>query len=253
MSDKNIRRAECAVCGGPRNCDVKAYYQQTESEEFITVWSDWYILQCRGCDYTFSQLSITNTEDYIQEEDGAGGYETVLVEDNRYWPSLSKRERPAWMSDGSLSLALKDTERDLVLILGETYTALDQDLPILAAIGIRTSFDVASATLGIDANLPFARKLEELSKQGFIRKHEESGLEQLIDAGNAATHRGWRPTAKDLEIYMEVLEAFINDSIISPAKAKERAERAKGTSVPPRKRKRDTKNATPSPGKEGGG
>jgi hypothetical protein len=44
----------------------------------------------------------------------------------------------------------------------DTYVALNNDLRILAAIGIRTAFDRASQLLGIAPEKTFADKLGEL-------------------------------------------------------------------------------------------
>jgi hypothetical protein len=100
---------------------------------------------------------------------------------------------------------------------------LDNDLNMLAAIGLRTSFDIASEQLGVAANLTFEKKLDALLAEGFI---EESGLEQLsvlVEVGSASAHRGWIPNAAQLITLMQLLENFIYKAFIAPVRLKHHA------------------------------
>ena len=74
---------------------------------------------------------------------------------------------------------------------------------------MRTSFDRASELLGIDPANTFAEKLNELTKSGRIGTTERDNLDALTDAGSAAAHRGWRPTLRQLDTMMSILEAFL--------------------------------------------
>jgi hypothetical protein len=67
---------------------------------------------------------------------------------------MSPVKKPEWMSEAG-----KDTvDSDLDASLVELYGALDNDLNMLAAIGIRTSFDIAAGLLGIDQEMPFKKR-----------------------------------------------------------------------------------------------
>ena len=99
-------------------------------------------------------------------------------------------------------------------LLSETYTALNNDLRILAAIGARTAFDHSSEKLGVDASLPFNKKLDELLKLGKISSDERQTLEVLVEAGSAAAHRGWRPKPAEINTMMDLLEAFLHRAFV---------------------------------------
>jgi hypothetical protein len=99
-----------------------------------------------------------------------------------YWPAPSKRKRPSWTNE-----LIEDW--DLYKLVLETYTALDNDAPVLAAMGLRTVFDRTSEKLGVDAAFGFAEKLDLLLKMGKIGQSEKGTLEVLTDAGGAAAHR----------------------------------------------------------------
>ena len=89
------------------------------------------------------------------------------------------------------------------------YTALSNNLGVLAAIGVRTVFDRASELLGIDPEKPFQQKLDDLKDGDHITDREVEILAALIDAGSAAAHRGWQPKPKQLDAMMTILEAFL--------------------------------------------
>jgi hypothetical protein len=213
VTEEKILRAECSRCGGRRNCKVQGHFQAKGSNEHYQWWEDWRILQCMGCDYVFVQTISTDSESYGRDENG----EIELDEAVNYWPALAKRKRPEWMS--AFGIDVPGVER-LDQALVELYGALDNDLVVLAAIGIRTSFDVASDILGIDPSKSFKAKLDELVNEGRIGKADRSRIEVLVDAGSASAHRGWRPAPQDLATMTEILEHFIQDAFVAPHRKK---------------------------------
>jgi hypothetical protein len=235
-----VRKAECAHCGGDRNCDIKAEYSENFSDEthFYSAITTWYILKCRGCDHVFVQTVSTNSEDLEHEylEDGSGDFTTTAIETVSYWPSLAKRSRPEWIS--KYGIDAQDTQ-ELGLILLELYSALDNDLTVLSVNGIRTAYDIASQLLGVDPSLTFAEKLDALVDGKHIGSLDKDRIATMVDAGSAAAHRGWRPKQSELKTLMDILEHFISEAFIEPAKRKnlnEEAAKVKA-SVPPRARK----------------
>lgn len=94
------------------------------------------------------------------------------------------------------------------------YAALDNDLRVVAAVAARTAFDRASELLGIDPAIGFQEKLDSLGANGKISIDEESTLQVLVDAGNAAAHRGWRPKPEELSTMIDVVESFLHRSFI---------------------------------------
>jgi hypothetical protein len=103
--------------------------------------------------------------------------------------------------------------------------------------------------LGIDPSTSFAEKLDELVSAGHIRVAEKDRLQTLVDAGNASAHRGWQPTADDLDTMMSILEHFVEDSFIAPARRNLLDEQAKKikAKVPPRISRKRTKTISGTP------
>lgn len=218
-----MRKAECSQCGGMRNCNIRGEHSDTYDDDHFQGEDIWFILECRGCEHVFVQTVSTNSEDYdnFYEEDGSTG--TTRNETIKYWPALSKRKKPEWMSEYGVDAEDVD---DLNAAMRELYVALDSNLRMLAAIGIRTTYDIASVLLGIDPNLPFVKKLDSLVNSGRIGILDKDRLEMVVDAGSASVHRGWRPTPSDLNTMMDVLEHFVQESFVAPARKKKLDEEA---------------------------
>ncbi|WP_028035027.1 DUF4145 domain-containing protein [Chelativorans sp. J32] len=228
----SIRKAHCANCGGDRNCDVTGHYVARGDSEYYQWRTDWYLLVCRGCEHVFVQTVSTNSEEYTQDYEGNAEYfETIET-----WPPISKRNRPEWLYPlGGLSLPTEEGHR-LEEAIKEVYGALDAGLNTLAAIGVRTSFDIAAELIGVSSEKTFEEKLTTLVENGHIRDAERGHLALLIDAGSASAHRGWKSTFQDLGALMDILEGAIHEWFVAPVKRQIAAERVleiKGK-VPPR-------------------
>jgi hypothetical protein len=232
-----IKKAHCSKCGGERNCDIRGQHDERFSDENFDCCTSWYLLQCCGCEHVFIQTVYVDSESIDWGYDSIGGEMGKTVETIRYWPALAKRKRPDWITSHGIDCEQNVDALDASLF--ELYGALDNDLTILAAIGIRTSFDIASELLGIKSELTFRNKLDELVKRGHIGAVDKEHLDALIDAGSASAHRGWHPTPEDLNTMMEVLENFLHASFAAPKKQKRLQDKVSKMrkTVPPRPKK----------------
>jgi hypothetical protein len=186
------------------------------------------ILVCPACDTAYFQ------EEYWCD----GGW--MDAPEMTHWPPPARRPRPPWFNRMVL------TDGTLERILREVYTALDSDLRILAAIGIRTAFDRAAELLKIDVQA-FGAKLTALVDRGAIGVAERQHLDVLVDAGGAAAHRGWNPDHQQLTTMMDIIEGFIHRSFILPGAAKRLRE-----GVPARLARSGKPAASTTPGKPEG-
>ncbi len=109
---------------------------------------------------------------------------------------------------------------DLSSLVDDVYKALNNDLGVLAAIGIRTAFDRASELLGVDPAEGFPEKLKKLVALGKIGEDERETLSVLTDAGGAAAHRGWNPAPTQLDTMMNIVEAFLHRTFVLDEAAK---------------------------------
>ena len=240
--EEEMRWADCSECGGKRRCDVKGNHTKTDYfDNDLWTAKEWRILQCRGCETVFIQTAATFSEDYTQSAENEYDYSEQL----EYWPSRSKRPTPDWFLPGGIEASGNNSR--LVASLAELYAALDADLSMLAAIGIRTTFDIACELLEIDGALTFLEKVSELVDGSHITSTEGQRIFTIIDAGSASAHRGWTPTPADLTTMMEVLERFIVQAFVDPFKRRrldQEVGRMRDT-VPPKKPRVKKKDETP--------
>lgn len=205
----HVIKGHCPTCGPDRNAEIICHhydpwhYQHDEANS-VSGGSSYYILKCRGCDDIYYKKSSWCSEDIdYYHNPYTGETEQRCAEEISYWPSPIKRATPSWLDD------LKFFDRDLGGLFDDIYSALNHDLPILAAIAMRTTFDRASELLGIDPALRFFEKLDALEKSGKVGKDERTILDILTDAGGAAAHRGWKPSPKELETMISIIEQFL--------------------------------------------
>ena len=221
-------RGHCPNCAGDRLCDIAARYFVKYQDDESPIWShtDYRILQCRGCESVFFRKDFIFSE-YMDYKENARGEEVpYFPAEITQWPAVSTRKRPDW------HVELYSIDVDLHRLFGDIYTALDNDLGVLAAIGIRTVFDRASELLGVDPAETFAEKLTDLHTGGKIGLEEKGVLEKLADAGSAAAHRGWRPKEKELDAMMGIIESFLYRAFVIPDEAQ------KLVSVPPKPKRK---------------
>jgi hypothetical protein len=232
-------KAHCAECGGLRNCDVRGEWQKTDHDELVWFTTGWRILECRGCENVFLQTVLTCSEDYDHDEDGNISLNEVV----RYWPAPSKRKRPEWMLETGINA---ENVEGLDVAMRELYGAMNSDLPMLSAIGIRTCFDVAATLLDVDPDLTFTSKLDELVVLGKIGTLDKDRLATLIDAGSASIHRGWTPKPDELNTMVDLLEHFVFDSFVAPARRRWLDEKARKlrANVPKREKKASASKST---------
>jgi hypothetical protein len=205
-----IAKGHCPKCGPGRSADIVGQHEESWYDDEAAMGGSivYRIMRCRGCETPYFQTDETNSENYSHRQNAYGEEEWELDHKIDHWPSPTRREQPIW----SVSISVSD--RDLGYLFEDIYGALNSDLRVPAAIAIRTALDRASQLLGIDASKTFAQKLEDLEAAGKISGDEKMTLSALIDAGNAAAHRGWRPSLADLDTMMSLLEGFLHRNFV---------------------------------------
>ena len=221
----SIKKANCPTCNGSRNCRVEGHFQKAEfkEEEEVELYNDYYLLVCQGCSDAFMQIELNTlpTFDCYVDLDDEG--EPIYIQnchlEIKTWPSPLKRKIPERFKKYEKYI-YDNYSKLLDHMLWEVYGAYDKDLLILASVGIRICFDIVSTSLGIDPNLQFAKKLEKLRDGGYVTEIEKDILTVLVEAGNASAHRGWSPDPQDVSILLNILENFIENTIIKPIEKK---------------------------------
>jgi hypothetical protein len=194
------------------NAEVIAKTEKFWEPDDIPIWMHWEyrILKCRGCDEVYFQTQSRFSEDSEYEEDPIKGkIEEHIDPTITYWPKHDKYVEPDWLRD------ISKVDPRLAMLCSEIYTAANNDLSVLAAIGIRTALDHSLDHFDIASSLSFKRKLQALVDKGIIGTQEKSVLDLVTEAGHAAAHRAWRPTDAQLRASLVALEGYLRRAFIT--------------------------------------
>ena len=182
---------------------------ETHEENFDVEETVYILAECDGCEYLTMKTSwsINGEGDMVDQ----------------YPPALTRR-RPPWMHE----LFLEDflDEQSKYKLLQELYTGIGAQNWWLTMLGVRSLLEfVMVEKVGHNGN--FVKNLEKFLEGGFISKIQLDALGPLIEAGHATTHRGYQPTAEDVNVVMDILENVLESIYVTTAKAKK-------LKVPPR-------------------
>jgi hypothetical protein len=190
-------KAHCNACGGERNHSVLHESKAPWSTEYEGIGTmsgmDIYqMVQCLGCDAIRLRYEY---EEY--------GQDSIIT----YYPPALARKEPEWFFD--LLTRIAEPEKELIGdLLKEIYAALQSDSRWLAAIGIRSLLEHVMIKRSGDKG-SFAKNLEAFMELGHVSKTQQKFLASVLEAGHASTHRGWRPSTKELSTLMDVTESVV--------------------------------------------
>jgi hypothetical protein len=207
----------CPRCGPDRHADVVGYHHEHVTEDEQGVWwtTDYRILRCRGCDRVYFQTDeIFSETARTRLNPITGEMEEYIPHEIKHWPAPVLQETPVW------SIKLLGVDGVLYYLFEEIYAALNNELHVLSAVGIRTAFDRAAELLGVDPAMTFQEKLNNLVALGKVGADERDALGVLTSAGGAAAHRAWRPDPTQLATMVSALEHFLYRTFVLDAQMK---------------------------------
>ena len=204
-----IIQAPCNDCGRKTDHEVLKAHSKTVSDghegcEWRT--TRYRMLECRGCHFISLQRSVTSFED----DQGA-------PPKTEYFPPPISRREPSWIGELIMNAPIG---LDLPDLLDEIYSALHAGNRRLATMGARALLDKVLTDKVTDVG-SFEKKLDALVAQEFATRKQREILEAALDVGNAASHRGHCPTAKQLELVMDIVESIMQQIYVLPNAATE--------------------------------
>lgn len=184
-----IKREICPHCGVASNVSVlfdKSEFHELPREEGWGQRAS--VVQCHGCNalYFVHDTSATTNVDEVFDDFGKSlGFDFAI--DRKIYPE----KRPV------IDLILpQNTER----YYEDFLRAKSLGLNALAAIAVRASLEALLVELGElnPAKDNLGPVLERMAKNHRILRDEFEALKMLKGAGDAAVHRAWFPTSKEL-------------------------------------------------------
>lgn len=211
----SVEKFFCNQCKRPTRHYIRAEHNADnyDSRSGTSLSSRHIIAECCGCENVALVRKKHFSEHYDYYEDPTTGKQhREALWDEEIYPAVTYRNPPPWFDD------LPDNT--LREISAEIYKSLQTGSHYLATFGSRTLIDrLIVLTVGDKGNFP--NGLKALQDDGMLSRHEREILNPVVDAGNAAAHRGWAPTKEQLAIILDTVEGLIHRLLVLPMMAEE--------------------------------
>jgi len=199
VKPRQIIEAHCNACGPARDHEVlaeeKSYWEAEGGA--VTGGETHSMIKCRGCKAISVRISS-----WCSEDDGPS---------IRQYPPRVSRKQPEWVDD----LILEDGE--LAELLNEIYVALQNDLRAVAAMGVRALLErIMIAKVGDSGS--FRAHLDRFRDAGHISNLQRERVDAILEAGHAAMHRTFRPSAEDINTLIDIAEHVIESVYLHDSK-----------------------------------
>ncbi len=232
MNQRTNFKALCPNCDKEMVCDVKAREKNDVRYEESSVFTELFILQCRGCHINFL------FEIYYPSHDVYGDREPIVFTHPEPDSSKYRHHKPK----KNIYIYNKgDQERcaQATKLYEEICTAINREQNIIAAMGMRTLINLCCliSTGSHDWDPGFTANLNSLEKTGYLATKSKNLFQNILEFGGAATHRDAIPRTKHLVISINAIESLIESLFVFPDDSAELAR-----SYPARNTK---KNKTP--------
>ena len=213
-------RLQCAKCSGEtRHTIIRSaeYVSNYEDSGFsITVWDEYQIVECNGCQALSFRHASRNTEDFdINPESGTD----ILNEKVTVYPY-----RLAGHSEIHDSYLLPSA---IQRAYEETLQAMRVGMPVLAGVGIRAIVETICKDRGAKGR-NLEDRIDNLVAQGVLTSDGADILHSLRIMGNDAAHEVKPHTIADLTTALTVVEHTLQGIYILQKLAAKLPKRIKG-------------------------
>jgi hypothetical protein len=206
MAEEDLK-GPCPKCEAIQNVAVVGSHKE-ESDDVVWGATEYNILKCLGCGTVYFQIYELCSENTEYDEEG----DVSLIPEIKYWPT-----------SGKVRISLKQLFRvptRIEHLLHETRETINNDLFSLAAMGIRSTIEQTIIDRVGDQG-SFIKNVDEFVRAGYLSVRERNALEALLEAGHAATHRGWQPTERDILTLWEITEHVVDGVYVHQEQASE--------------------------------
>jgi Domain of unknown function (DUF4145) len=197
--EQKTERVHCNNCLHKTKHFLIAEHSQEITEpsgyEYCDFW--WHIkhtlLVCCGCE------SVTLRREFMFSE-----WDEPEI---TFYPPQVSRRLPDWQ------VQLPSEIQELLI---EIYTALHSNSRRLALMGARTVIDMFVLDKIGDVGT-FKQKLQALVDEGYLGNQQRDILNVALEAGNAAAHRGYKPSSEVLSHVIDVVESLVQSYALEKA------------------------------------
>lgn len=215
IAEQSPVKQHCNSCLGWKNHDVvheetSSWTEVFDGPEGISISGGhvWTIYRCRGCD----DVRMKHAHWFSEDMDADGS--PVLNEE--WFPPSINRQKPKWIRS-LLPFNLKLVElRGLTL---EIYGALAIGAHRVATMGIRALVERLMIDVVGDKGT-FKATVRAFFEAGYVAPFQRAMFENtLIEAGHAAMHRDFMPSAEDVNTLLDIVESVLDAVYYQPMSA----------------------------------
>ena len=213
----NITKAHCNSCVGERN-NLYLHKHEKVWDELLAddppYWIDgkdiYELLQCAGCDRITLRHTSWCNQDY--DEDGKP------LKGISYYPPPIFRRQPNWLSGREALQFFIGPASFVPRLLKEIYTALHDNCPSLAAMGIRALLERVMIAQVTDRGT-FAKNLTAFKQEGYISERQQEIFAATLEVRHASSHRSYNPSSEDLRMTLDITENILESVYVSGKQA----------------------------------
>ncbi|WP_198033083.1 DUF4145 domain-containing protein [Methylosinus sp. PW1] len=179
----------------------------THDDDLVLQWVDRFeMVKCLGCE----TVALRHVSGWVDAPDDM----TIIT----YPPPMARRV-PLWLSP--VRLPVENHIPQLIHdLMRETYTAVQNNSRRLAAMGVRATLEAVMVEKVGDFH-SFAANLDKFKGAGYISERQLDVLTSILEAGHAAIHRAWEPSAEDISKLLDVAESIIASVYLHEKQAEE--------------------------------
>ncbi|EZP82038.1 hypothetical protein BV97_02061 [Novosphingobium resinovorum] len=206
-------KSHCNSCLGVKNhtiihVEVTRWEEILDEEEGISIdgGDQWTLLRCLGCDAV-----RLRHQSWFSEDSDERGRPNINTE---WFPPSIKRQKPPWRREFRI---LFDTSLQSYNSLSdEIYEALAIGAHRVATMGIRALVErLMIEQVGDQGN--FASTIKAFFEAGHVAPNQQAMFrDTLIEAGHAAMHRGFEPSADTVNTLLDIVEGIMNAIYYAP-------------------------------------
>ena len=187
-------RAPCSYCL------IETEHNELHSVDRSYEGAVWHftLLECAGC------KGILLREGYSTN---SGNYTDI-----RYYPSPASRRVQEWVYDLSVGIVGGVMSGPSAASLGDLFLEICQAVRggqlRLAIMGVRALIEQVMIHK-VGDNGSFAKNLDAFQQAGYVSLVQRDALNDILDAGHATIHRAYKPTEKDIQIALDIIEGVM--------------------------------------------
>lgn len=205
---QNIETCLCIKCKTYLKHEVLTdiYHSYDEYDGILTMYYNHRILRCINCDSISYQNKTVNSEEVYQIGEEVDG--SPIWEDNAQINFYPVRDEVTAFSKEFQKIL----PEEIYLTYEEVIVALNNNMPLLTGLGLRTLLEQIIKYFGRSDDLGVI--LTQFEEDGFISTKQRELLDSIRYLGNDAAHRADSKSRKDLILHLKVLENLIQQLFV---------------------------------------